>query len=37
DFSFTLLIGVMVGTYSSIYVVASIVVDWQRKYPSRRR
>jgi len=37
DFSFALLIGVIVGTYSSIYVVASIVVDWQKKYPSRRR
>jgi len=31
DFSLALTIGIIVGTYSSIYVVASIVSDWQRK------
>ena len=37
DFSFALLIGVVVGTYSSIFVVAPIVVDWEHKKPTRRR
>lgn len=30
DFSLALTIGIIVGTYSSIYVVASLVNDWQR-------
>ncbi|MDD5530086.1 MAG: protein translocase subunit SecF [bacterium] len=28
DFAFTMLIGIVVGTYSSVYVVAALVVDW---------
>jgi preprotein translocase subunit SecF len=28
DFALALLIGIVVGTYSSIYVVAALVVDW---------
>ncbi len=31
DFAFALLIGVIVGTYSSIFIVAAIVVEWGRK------
>ncbi len=31
DFSLALTIGIIVGTYSSIYIVASIVNDWERK------
>jgi len=31
DFSLALAIGIIVGTYSSVYVVASVVNDWQRK------
>jgi len=31
DFSLALTIGIIVGTYSSIYVVAALVNDWQRK------
>ena len=27
-FAFTLLIGVVTGTYSSIYVASALVVDW---------
>ena len=36
-FSFTLLIGVVIGTYSSIFIVAPIVVEWEKRSPSRRR
>ena len=32
DFSFVLLIGVLVGTYSSIFIASPILIDW----PSRR-
>lgn len=35
DFSLALLFGVFVGTYSSIFVVAAVVVDWERLAPSR--
>ncbi|MGC9366321.1 MAG: protein translocase subunit SecF [bacterium] len=34
DFAFVLMIGVFVGTYSSIFVVSPIVVDWERKFPT---
>ncbi len=36
DFAFTLLIGIISGTYSSIFIVATLVADWERKFPSRR-
>ncbi len=36
-FSFTLLIGIIIGTYSSIFIVAPIVAAWEKKSPSRRR
>ncbi len=31
DFAFTMLVGVVVGTYSSIYVASPILLAWQRK------
>lgn len=31
DFAFTLLIGVLVGTYSSIFVASPILTDWQMR------
>lgn len=31
DFSLALLIGIIVGTYSSIFIVAALVCDWERK------
>lgn len=34
DFAFILMVGVLVGTYSSIFVVSPIVVDWERKFPT---
>jgi len=30
DFSFALLVGIVVGTYSSIFVASSLVVDWYK-------
>ncbi|MCK4528152.1 protein translocase subunit SecD [candidate division WOR-3 bacterium] len=35
-FSFTMLIGVIIGTYSSIFIVAPIVAAWERRSPARR-
>jgi len=37
DFSLALIIGVITGTYSSIFVVAPIVVAWEKRNPSRRK
>jgi preprotein translocase subunit SecF len=31
DFALALLIGVIVGTYSSIFIVAAMVVEWGRR------
>lgn len=31
DFAFTLLVGLVTGTYSSIYVASAVVVDWPGK------
>ncbi len=37
DFAFALLIGVVTGTYSSVFVAAPIVVDWENWAQSRGR
>ncbi|MCU0608077.1 MAG: protein translocase subunit SecF [Candidatus Edwardsbacteria bacterium] len=37
DFTKPLLFGLVFGTYSSIFIVAAIVVDWEIKSPSRRK
>lgn len=37
DFAFVMTIGVVIGTYSSIFVVANSVVEWEAKFPSKRR
>ncbi len=37
DFAFALIIGVIVGTYSSIYVASPLVVEWQVHAEARRR
>jgi preprotein translocase subunit SecF len=34
DFAFTLLIGVIVGTYSSTFVLAALIVEWERISPT---
>jgi len=35
DFAFALIVGIVVGTYSSVYVVAALVVAWEGKAPSK--
>jgi preprotein translocase SecF subunit len=37
DFAFALLIGVVTGTYSSVFVAAPIVVDWENWQAARQR
>jgi preprotein translocase subunit SecF len=37
DFSFALLIGVIVGTYSSIFIASPIVLAWERFRPAKKR
>ncbi len=37
DFTKPLLFGLVVGTYSSIFVVASLVVDWEKRSPTKRK
>jgi preprotein translocase subunit SecF len=34
-FAFTMLVGVIVGTYSSVFIAAAIVIIWQGKRPMR--
>lgn len=36
-FSFCLLVGFIIGTYSSIFIASAIVIDWVRKTSSRIR
>lgn len=35
DFSLALTIGIVVGTYSSIFVASPILVEWEAKFPRR--
>ena len=37
DFAFVLTIGIVVGTYSSIFIVANTVVEWESRLPSKQR
>ncbi|MBD3367086.1 MAG: protein translocase subunit SecF [Candidatus Eisenbacteria bacterium] len=37
DFAFALMVGVIIGTYSSIYVASPLVVEWQIAQDARRR
>jgi preprotein translocase subunit SecF len=37
DFSFALLVGIVVGTYSSIFVASAIVLVWEKLRPSRSK
>ncbi len=37
DFAFALMIGVVVGTYSSLYVASPLVVEWDIRAEARRR
>ncbi len=37
DFAFALLVGVLVGTYSSLFVASPVLVEWQAASQSRRQ
>ena len=37
DFAFTILVGIFVGTYSSIFVASPIVLWWSRRTGPRHR
>ncbi len=37
DFAFAILIGVVVGTYSSIFVASPIVIEWQHRISERTK
>lgn len=37
DFAFVMTIGTIVGTYSSIFIVANSVVEWEQHFPTKRR
>ncbi|MEZ5063299.1 MAG: protein translocase subunit SecF [bacterium] len=37
DFAFALIVGIVVGTYSSIYVATPILVEWERRAPRRSK
>jgi preprotein translocase subunit SecF len=37
DFAFALLIGVVVGTYSSIFVASPVVIEWQNRISKKRK
>ena len=36
DFAYALIVGIIVGTYSSIFIASAIVVDWKLKIEDRR-
>lgn len=36
DFALAILVGLLVGTYSSIFVVSALWVDWEKRRPRRR-
>lgn len=37
DFAFALMVGIVVGTYSSIYVASPILIEWQNRMAARKR
>ena len=37
DFAFAILVGVLVGTYSSVFIASPIVLAWERVSPSKRK
>ncbi len=37
DFAFAILVGIVVGTYSSIFIASPIVLAWERARPSQRK
>jgi preprotein translocase subunit SecF len=37
DFAFALLIGVIVGTYSSIFVASPVLIEWQNRISKKKK
>jgi preprotein translocase subunit SecF len=37
DFAFALMVGIIVGTYSSIYVASPILIEWQNRFGGRKK
>ncbi len=37
DFAFTLIVGIVIGTYSSIFIASSIVLAWERLRPAGKK
>jgi len=37
DFAFALIIGLIVGTYSSVYIATPLVIFWEQVFPSKQR
>lgn len=37
DFAFAMTLGTITGTYSSVFVVANLVVEWENRSPTKRR
>ena len=35
-FAFTMMIGVLVGTYSSIFVASPVIMEWQTRHGGKR-
>ena len=35
DFAFALTVGILVGTYSSIYVASPVVLAWNKLFPQK--
>ena len=37
DFAFTLLVGICIGTYSSIFIASPLLIVWERLFPTKRK
>ena len=37
DFAFTLLVGICIGTYSSIFIASPLLIVWERIFPKKKR
>lgn len=37
DFAFAILVGILVGTYSSVFIASPVVLAWERVSPSKRK
>jgi len=37
DFTFTLIVGIVFGTYSSVYIASATVLVWENKFPKKKR